>query len=273
MPTYNGQKYIEAAIDSLLLSTYSNFELIVTDDCSTDDTHHILSEYSKKDSRIKVFRNLMNLGDYANRNEAAKLATGKYIKYLDHDDYIYPWGLDIMVKNMECFPDAGIGLFSLPQNFDSPYPIELTPRECYRYNFFGPGLFYKAPLSAIIRRDIFNSCGGFLEKRFVGDFEFWHRAAQKCNFLLISDHLVWYRVHESQEAKNIQNKFYEYEKIEVSYILDPLSPLLDSERKELISIRSKYWTTQLLRNFMRFKYREALNSLVKIKIYYGRIIL
>lgn len=267
MPTYNSERHIEAAINSLLKSTYTNFELVVSDDCSTDNTVRILEYYSRNDSRIKVFFNGRNLGDYPNRNKAAQLANGKYIKFLDHDDYIYPWGLEIMVKCMEDFPNAGVGLFSLPQNIDSPYPIELGPRECYMYNFFGPGLFHKAPLSSIIRRDVFLACGGFLEKRFVGDFEFWHRVAVKYNFLLISDSLVWYREHENQEGKNVTKGFYEYEIIERNYIIDSQSPLNGDERKKIIRMRYKYWLKHSLLNLIKLRFRSAYYALNKTYVY------
>ncbi len=267
MPTYNGETHIEIAINSLLNSSYTNFELIVIDDCSTDNTISILEQYKVKDSRIKVFCNEYNLGDYPNRNRAAKLANGKYIKYLDHDDYIYPWGLEIMVRNMENYPNAGVGLFSLPQNVDSPYPIELTPKLCYQYNFFGPGLFHKAPLSSIIKRDVFEACGGFLEKRFVGDFEFWLRAAVNFNFLLISDSLVWYREHENQEGKKIKNGFYEYEIIESGYIMDSKTPLSDNERKQIIRMRCRNWLAEAIKNLIKCKFSDVYYSFVKFLIY------
>jgi glycosyltransferase involved in cell wall biosynthesis len=270
MPTYNGEKYIGVAINSLLKSTYSNFELIVVDDCSTDNTFAILETLINDDERIKVFRNERNLGDYPNRNKAASLAVGKYLKYLDHDDYIYPWGLEIMVKNMEEFPNAGIGLFSLPQNSDNPFPIELTPRESYLYNFFGPGLFHKAPLSAIIRRTCFESCGGFMNIRYVGDFEFWLRAAQRYHFLLIHDSLVWYREHENQESRTMgEFESLIYSRIEKKYINDLNSPLNLIQRKSLVKKRIKMYIQLAIISLVKFKVSNAFLSCQKVLIYLG----
>ncbi len=106
MASYNSEDYIAVAIQSVLKSTYKNFELIITDDNSTDGTYAIAKAYEAKDNRVKVIRNAENYGDYPNRNQAASYATGKYLKYVDHDDYIYPYGLEQLVYYMEQFPDV-----------------------------------------------------------------------------------------------------------------------------------------------------------------------
>jgi glycosyltransferase involved in cell wall biosynthesis len=77
MTAYNRENYIVEAIESVLSSTYTNFELIVVDDGSTDNTVNIARGYAHKDDRIKVYVNTKNLGDYANRNNAAKKAKGE----------------------------------------------------------------------------------------------------------------------------------------------------------------------------------------------------
>ena len=96
MTAYNREKYLGFAIESILASSYREWELIIVDDVSKDGTVAVASSYAEKDSRIRVFRNEKNLGDYPNRNQAAAYARGKYLKYIDADDYLYPWGLDIL---------------------------------------------------------------------------------------------------------------------------------------------------------------------------------
>jgi glycosyltransferase involved in cell wall biosynthesis len=83
MTSYNRQDYIAEAIESVLNSKYQNFELIIVDDGSKDQTVKIAQEFAEKDKRIRLYINEKNLGDYGNRNKAASYATGKYIKYLD----------------------------------------------------------------------------------------------------------------------------------------------------------------------------------------------
>src|SRR5260370_37746092 len=86
MTAYNREKYIAQAIESVLASTYTNFELIIVDDRSTDYSVEIARGYERKDKRVRVHVNEKNLGDYPNRNKAASYAVGKYIRYLDSDD-------------------------------------------------------------------------------------------------------------------------------------------------------------------------------------------
>ncbi|MGN6475677.1 MAG: glycosyltransferase family 2 protein, partial [Flavipsychrobacter sp.] len=140
MTSYCREKYIANAIESVLASTYVNFELIIVDDGSTDKTVEIAQSYAAKDKRIKFFVNEKNLGDYPNRNRAASLASGKYLKYVDSDDYIYPHGLQVLVSMMEANPEAGWGLCSLIQDIRQPFPLLLSPKEAYEYNYDGPGL-------------------------------------------------------------------------------------------------------------------------------------
>ena len=141
---YNCENFIEAAIQSVLDSSFQDFELIIVDDNSTDGTSTIIRSMTALDSRIKFFQNPSNLGDYPNRNKTASYARGKYLKYLDCDDLIYPWGLQILWESMEKFPEAGWGLCSLPQDKSEIFPFQLGAEEAYRYHYDGTGLFNKA---------------------------------------------------------------------------------------------------------------------------------
>ncbi|GAB3663604.1 hypothetical protein GCM10028791_39020 [Echinicola sediminis] len=80
MPAYNSEAYIGIAIQSVIDSTYQNWELIITDDNSTDNTLEIARSFEKNDDRVKVILNDKNYGDYPNRNKAASHAQGKYLK-------------------------------------------------------------------------------------------------------------------------------------------------------------------------------------------------
>ena len=177
--TYNREAFIAAAIESVLSSFHSDFELIVVDDCSSDNTVGIARKYEKLDKRVKVYVNEKNLGDYVNRNKAAAYASGKYIKYLDSDDLLYPHGLQVMVYSMEQFPESGFGVCSKGEDFPNPFPICLAPRETYLEHFRGYGHFFRSPGSAIIRKSAFDKVGGFSGKRYTGDMELWFKLAQK----------------------------------------------------------------------------------------------
>jgi len=80
MTTYNRSKYLSMAVESVMASTYQNWELLIVDDQSTDNCVEIAQAFAAKDPRIKSIVNEKNIGDYPNRNMAASLAKGKYIK-------------------------------------------------------------------------------------------------------------------------------------------------------------------------------------------------
>lgn len=86
MPAYNCEKYIVQSINSILQQSYRNWELIVIDDCSTDNTPLILEQMQKEDTRIKYYRNEFNSGVSETRNKAIEIAKGEWIAFLDSDD-------------------------------------------------------------------------------------------------------------------------------------------------------------------------------------------
>lgn len=88
IPTYNSSKYINKCLDSVINQTYNNLEIILVNDCSTDNVEEIIVEYIKKDKRIKYFENEVNMGVGPTRNKGIANANGKYIYFLDSDDYI-----------------------------------------------------------------------------------------------------------------------------------------------------------------------------------------
>ena len=269
MTSFNREKYIGEAIESVLSSTYSNFELIIVDDQSKDGTVTIAKSYAAKDQRVKLFINETNLGDYPNRNKAAGYASGEYLKYVDSDDYIYPWGLELLVKMMERFPDSGWGLCSLVQDFSRPFPFELSPKEAYEYGYLGPGLFHKAPLSSIIRKTVFDEVGGFPPQRMVGDSEMWHKLAQKYKVVLMPDGIVWNREHDSQEVKSRFNYFVEYEKIMIRYLKSENCPLDHETVSEILRKRLQHSKWELIKSAFKFNPEIFKTQWKRWRSYYG----
>ena len=246
---YNREKYLAECIQSALNSHFEDFELIIVDDGSTDRSLEIARKFASSDPRIRVYRNAENLGDYPNRNKAASYAQGKYLKYLDADDLIYPWGLQILWDCMEQFPEARWGLCSLESDKQQPFPFQLNSEEAYRYHYLGPGLFHKSPLSSIIRRDLFEEVGGFRPGRMVGDFEMWHRLALHSNVVLMSHGVAWYRSHENQESNVIDEFRQAYNGVRNEYLNHPDCPL---NQKEINAIRVKRRRTKSRVELLRF---------------------
>jgi glycosyltransferase involved in cell wall biosynthesis len=98
LPVYNGEKFIQAALDSLLAQTFTDFELIISDNASTDNTEAICRAYAAQDKRIRYYRNNENIGCARNFNRVFELATGEYFKWAAHDDLHAP---DFLMKCME----------------------------------------------------------------------------------------------------------------------------------------------------------------------------
>ena len=96
MPVYQAEKFLCDTINSVLAQTYSNWELILVDDGSTDSSGEICDTYARKDNRIKVVHQL-NAGQASARNSGMDLAKGDYIGFLDNDDFYYPDTVRILV--------------------------------------------------------------------------------------------------------------------------------------------------------------------------------
>ena len=234
MTTYNREKYVGAAIESVLNSSFKDFELVVVDDRSKDKTVDIVREWQAKDDRVKLFINEQNLGDYPNRNQAAAHATGKYLKYVDADDLIYPWGLQILWDCMERFPDAGWGLCSLAQDKARPFPFVLETREAYRYHYLGPGLFHKAPLSSIIKKELFDAVGGFEPYSHAGDYAMWQKLSLKSPVVCMNQGVVWYQEHDDQSSNTQHLHKKQYLDIKMKFLANPDNKL---EKHDLLEIQ------------------------------------
>jgi glycosyltransferase involved in cell wall biosynthesis len=204
---FNRDAYLAATVESILNSSFQDFEIIIVDDQSTDKSLAVAHQLATRDVRIRVHQNEKNLGDYPNRMKAASLANGGFIKYVDSDDIIYPHSLAIMVESMEQFPDAALGLsHSMPED-DAPYPWQLTPEEAYRKHFLGRGCLSCGPSGAIIRREAFESIQGFRSQwAVISDTDLWYRLAARWPTVLLPPGLVWWRRHEGQEFTKGNNR-------------------------------------------------------------------
>jgi glycosyltransferase involved in cell wall biosynthesis len=108
MPAYNSEKYIGEAIESILNQTFTDFEFIILNDGSTDNTAKIIKEYAKKDKRIRFINNKKNRGIVGVLNQGLDLATGKYIARMDSDDISLPERFEKQIKYMEQHPECGV---------------------------------------------------------------------------------------------------------------------------------------------------------------------
>jgi glycosyltransferase involved in cell wall biosynthesis len=101
LPVFNGAKYLKLSLDSILAQTFNDFELILSDNASSDETQLICQEYALRDNRIKYHRNKCNVGIAANHNIVLGLSTGKYFKWAAYDDILAPTFLEECVKVLD----------------------------------------------------------------------------------------------------------------------------------------------------------------------------
>lgn len=101
LPVYNGENFIRSAIESILAQTYTDFEIIISDNASTDNTEKVCREYLASDSRIRFYRQYENLGAAPNFNYLFTLARGKYFKWFAHDDICEPCFLEEMINVLD----------------------------------------------------------------------------------------------------------------------------------------------------------------------------
>jgi glycosyltransferase involved in cell wall biosynthesis len=106
IPVYNGEKYLREGLDSLLQQTFTDFEIIISDNASTDSTEQICQEYAQRDRRIKYYRNETNLGPTANYAKLTELAQGDYFKWHNYDDTCAPEFLARCVEVLNQHPDV-----------------------------------------------------------------------------------------------------------------------------------------------------------------------
>lgn len=200
MTAYNREKFIVEAIESVLASTYKNFELIVVDDCSRDNTVGIARNFEAKDGRIKVYQNERNLGDYPNRNMAASHASGTYLLYLDSDDKIHHDGIEKCINVMQQFPGASFGMRLFNKQCK---PFEISSTEVIRKHFFEESILTIGPGGTIIKRDFFERINKYPVKYGpANDMYFNLKAASQSSMIMIPFEYMFYRRHEGQEINN-----------------------------------------------------------------------
>ena len=226
LPNYNSEKFLSKSIQSVLNQTYDNFELIIVDDCSTDNSHNIINQFMKKDKRIKFFKTEINSRTVAApRNLGISKAKGEYIAFLDSDDYWSKDKLEYQIKNI------GDSLFSftaanyqLEAGYKKSNFIVTNIRILFQIFFIyfvkKKGFFwiyiYNPFLisSAIIKKKVFKNYLFEVDYNKREDLIFWLRAFKKYNkqiiyhpqiFLTITRRTGSMSFHKVQELNRIIN--------------------------------------------------------------------
>lgn len=243
MPAFNGEKYIRDAIESILHQTYVNWELIIIDDCSTDETLKIINSYT--DNRIMLFCNKNNKGIAESTNRGIEKSQGKYIALLDDDDVAEYDRLSLQVNYLENHPEIDIlgGRTTLIDEQGQVIDYCGIPRNNPRY--IKAVLLFKCMDfmngTAMIRRDFIKKHNLYYKNDCYGmqDYRFYIESSKVGNISTINKFLLKYRVHEARET----NRNFEKHKVERAkkyaqfqrYSLQESGFRLDEESLELIN--------------------------------------
>ncbi len=207
IPTYNRSRLVERAVTSVINQTYKDLEIIVVDDCSTDNTEEVIRGID--DERVTFIKLESNKGAPAARNEGIKASKAQYISLLDSDDEYLPNKLELQFNKFEELPnEIGIvycGYFILYDS-DKPYG-KVLPR--YRGSLSDILLKHNCLGSPtpLIRKECFNVCGMFDESLpSCQDWDMWIRISHKYKFDFINEPLANVYTHGDQISTNIINK-------------------------------------------------------------------
>lgn len=214
-PNYNCEKYICETIESVLNQTYKNWEMIIIDDCSTDNSLEVIKKY-EKESRIRIFRNDINRGVSYSRNRGIEESKGKYIAFLDSDDL---WKKDKLEKQIKFMEDKDIVLsYSSYQKINEDgsergrikVPQKLDYNELLKNCLIGllTSIYKKESLKEIRFKEVKSE-----------DYIFWLEVLKKIDFAYgLKEELAYYRVLKKSRSSNkfaiVKYHWYIYRSIE-----------------------------------------------------------
>lgn len=194
LPTHNGARFLRESIDSCLAQTYTDFELILVDDCSTDATPEILAEYARRDCRVRTCRNPTNLKLPQSLNVGFSHASGRYFTWTSDDNRFRPHALQTMVQVLDHRPEVDV-VYSDCSGIDNTgsavaYYLAAPIETLVLVNCVGASFLY--------RRRVHEALKGFdASKPLIEDYDFWLRAARWFHFEPLPLDLYEYRHHES----------------------------------------------------------------------------
>lgn len=259
MPVYNVEEYIDEAIESVLKQTYKNFECIIIDDCSTDDTVVHLEKYAEIDSRIKIIKNEHNLKICLTMNKGLKVATGDFILRMDGDDVSEPERIEKLIKLLDENPGialVGSQILSIDEKGEilsyKKYPI------CNEAITKGNRYISSVPHFWLARKDVYETLDGYRNIPYAEDYDFLLRG-QLCGFKYMNSNEFLYRCRlrkgNTTSANGLlQRKTVHYvrelnkkEKQEKSFLFDKNEledKLICSEKEKKIFIKGNNYLNQ-----------------------------
>ena len=278
MGTYNGSLFLSDQINSIISQSYTNIEIIIIDDCSTDNTFEILKVYQKNNSSIQIFQNTKNLGYIKNFERGCSFATGKLIAFSDQDDY---WHVDKLKKLQNSIENSSLIYCNSTLCDESlkPIGVELSDRiKCMDFNnCLQQAIFGRIPGHAMLfKKDLLDRCLPFAEGV---NHDWWLSFAATTyeGIKYLPESLVFYRQHTSNlfgaigtKSKKHKSRIKKNEKVKEFGIIRARIAAFSSfcpnaknkEKRILNKLSESYQSFSLINNFQRMilflKYQELL---------------
>lgn len=261
MATYNNATYLNSCIESVLSQTFEDFEYIIINDASTDDTHDILEQYT--DPRIRILQNSANLKLSTSLNLGLEIAEGDYIARIDSDDMCMPERFEKQVAFLESHQEIGaVGTQVINISPDGTQsrpgsPTPTTPNMTSWQVILGYPIAHP---TLMICRSLLNEIGGYdTSYPYAQDQALWSKLIFKTRLTNLDDALVSYRQHELSSLNRIKDKR--------QYELKARCGAAEKLLKSPISadeLHSLYWSETKSRYYSKQKYEVAGQLLIKL---------
>jgi glycosyltransferase involved in cell wall biosynthesis len=206
LAVYNGDTYLKEAVDSILTQTFTDFELIISDNASTDRTEEICRAYATQDERIRYHRNATNIGGANNENQTCEMARGKYFRWAAHDDVCAPTLLEKCVAVLDENPDVVLSYSTIIhidakgnhlRTLDKEIGTSPKPNERFR-NLFGWNHDCETTYG-LMRLDVLKATG--LQRNYTdSDRTLLCHMALIGRFHMIPEPLFFKRIHEAMST-------------------------------------------------------------------------
>lgn len=258
LPTYNGSRFIRQSLDSCLQQTHHNIELIIVNDCSTDETPAIIEEYAARDRRVKVIHNEVNQRLPASLNIGFAAAGGRYFTWTSDDNYYAPEAIGNMVDILERQPQTDLVYTDYYQVDDNNRIVgikEFGDINKSRVTWDGCGACFLYRPEVHWRNKGYNVSAFLIE-----DYDFFLRASLHSKFYYYKVHdLYYYRHHEASLTSTMAGAVFDLQKIVVERQL----PLLvqHASKQDVILYYRKYTVY----------YAVYKNNIPKVKYYLGKL--
>lgn len=259
LPTYNGRKYLRQSIESILSQTYVDWELIIVDDCSTDETVDIVDKYAKLDQRIRVIHNSKNLRLPGALNVGFSVANGQYLTWTSDDNLYMSDAIAVMAE----FLDLHDTIYMVQGNvdlIDSEGKIigELGPydnKKMYAFNCVGACFMY--------RKEVHDTIGNYNENAFcVEDYEYWLRVLDNFGEIVsVNKKLYQYRLHEGSLSKVRRGEVLnQLTQLRIKYI-DKIFNVLHENVEDLLSVYYEMRKSECMTQKIVEKFKETIPEL------------